>query len=109
MKDIIISILPILIQFIIAPLLIVVLKNVNAYFKIHIGKTKYEHYQNVVKDIVYQIEKLYPDLAGSEKYKSAFYSINEKLGHILTDQEINTLIESAVQGIDMATKTKDSL
>ena len=106
-RALIIQILQILIQLIavfLVPIIIKGVKTFNLHLEAQIGKANYEKYAAVVKDIVYAIEQQYPNMAGSEKYKSAVYAINEKLGNLLTQQETDTLIESAVASINLVTK-----
>lgn len=103
-KNILVQGLPILMQFVIVPILAVVLVQAKKFLIAHIGLVNYNKYSLVIKDIVYSVEQQYPEMIGEDKYKAVVYEINEKLGNILSDSEIKTLIESTVAGINLATK-----
>lgn len=106
-RELLIQGLSIIIQIAAIVLLPTIIKAIQTYMshlEVQMGKTNYEKYAAVIKDIVYAVEQLYPELLGEDKYKCAVYTINEKLGGILTDKEMNTLIEAAVAEINLISK-----
>lgn len=106
-RDLLIQGLSVIIQIAAIVLLPIIVKAIQTYMRhleVQMGKTNYEKYAAVIKDIVYAVEQLYPELLGEDKYKYAVYAINEKLGNILTEKEMNTLIEAAVAQINLISK-----
>jgi hypothetical protein len=106
-RDLIIQVFSILLQIagiILVPIVIMAIQTYLSHLEAQIGKTNYEKYAKMIKDIVYAVEQLHPELLGADKYKYAIYAINEKLGNILTEKEMNTLIEAAVAEINLLSK-----
>ena len=106
-RELLIQGLSIIIQIAAIVLLPIIIKMFKTYMnnlEVQMGKTNYEKYVSIVKNIVYAVEQLYPELLGKDKYKYAVYTINEKLGNTLTEQEMNTLIEAAVAQINLMSK-----
>jgi hypothetical protein len=86
------------------PFVVNALKSFRNHLEAQMGKANYEKYSLIVKNIVYSMEQQYPDLLGPEKYKSVVYAINERLGGVLTEAEMNTLIEAAVAELNLISK-----
>ena len=70
-------------------------------------KTNNETAKQVVKDVVAFVQQVYKDLDGEDKLQKAISQasqILESKGIILTEAEINMLIESSVYGLKEGTK-----
>lgn len=101
---------------ILLPVLATVLTAVGTYVATRIktlytNKVNDETTKKVIESTVKFVEQVYKDLDGTEKLKKAIEQASEILqskGINITDAEINMLIESAVYGMNQASKTKDS-
>ena len=70
--------------------------------KVYEEKAKSEVAKSVVKDTVSFVQQVYKDLEGPEKLKKAIEQAQEILaskGIVISEAEINMLIESSVYGI----------
>lgn len=101
---------------ILLPVLATVLTAVGTYVATRIktlytNKVNDETTKKVIESTVKFVEQVYKDLDGTEKLKKAIEQASEILqskGINITEAEINMLIESAVYGMNQASKTKDS-
>ena len=101
---------------ILLPVLATVLTAVGTYVATRIktlytNKVNDETTKKVIESTVKFVEQVYKDLDGTEKLKKAIEQASEILqskGINITDAEINMLIESAVYGMNQASKTKDN-
>lgn len=101
---------------ILLPVLATVLTAVGTYVATRIktlytNKVNDETTKKVIESTVKFVEQVYKDLDGTEKLKKAIEQASEILqskGINITEAEINMLIESAVYGMNQASKIKDN-
>lgn len=72
--------------------------------QVKIGAGQFAKMQAVAKMVTLAIEQQYPNMAGNRKYESAMAALNEKLGNVLTQKELNDLIEAAVCEMNLIKK-----
>lgn len=93
---------------ILLPVLATLITSVFTYVGIRVKNIYQERVQSdmnkqIVNDVVKFVEQVYTDIHGTEKLQKAVErasSLLEEKGVYLTDTEINTLIESAVYGLN---------
>lgn len=56
----------------------------------------------IAKTVIHSVEQQYPELAGDKKYLVASQKINQELGSKLTPKQVDDLIESAVNQMNIA-------
>lgn len=67
-----------------------------SFLKSRLGEQKTKEYYLFAKQIVSAAEQIFGDGKGKDKKVYAKHFLKEKIGHKLTDDEIEQLIESAV-------------
>lgn len=97
-----------ILELIIAVVLMLCSRYLIPYIAELLGAAKFDKLVEYINSAVKAAEKLFPE-SGSGKDKKAYViefiqKINEKLGITITDEEIDTLIESAVEDLDLAKK-----
>ena len=81
------------------------LNKVKKRLEAKIGKENYDTMMSFVKMLVVGVEQQYPQLAGEGKYNVVIQAFNKKFGNVLSDEEINQLVEAAVGEMNLIKKS----
>lgn len=100
MREMVMELLLVLIQL----LVVTVGGFVIGWLKEKIGDANYRRAYNVAEKAVQAAEQEFGYLSGEERRRKAITKIRQKLGNKLSEDEINTLIESAVFEMNLILK-----
>lgn len=106
-RELLVQLLSVLVQLVIVFLggyALRYLEIAKARMESKIGKEYYDFIYTSAKILVQSVEQKFPNLIGKQKYDLVFKKLNERFGNFLTEEEIDEIIESAVQEMNYIKK-----